>query len=357
MVEVLPEDYAGGIGEMLAKPPPANAYEELADLQDRKGTEVKVSAPAGGDEATMALKYGYSQPINQVSRVPQKTFGYMVDGNITDPFEQAAVRGSNAIFSLFFDAPCVNRQGRYAEEEALAERYQKQMIATSAERDKDAPDLNILLHQWSQADSFMLQARVFEEQHGIEAAQKYTVEFKKYREQRDQAEFETSSLPPAENMYFWCKVRQYLINRERAYDLSMRYPTADVTNVKKALEGGDIHDMIPQMPWAFQEGYQLVMGSKMDGEAHRTQLMALVAGQLPQPPMPYPPMGGMMPPWGFPGYGGDMEGGDEEGQPDKRPAMFNIFRKKKNQNNGGQPQNQQQKPQNRRRRNRQSTQR
>ena len=165
-------------------------------------------------------------------------------------------------------------------------------------------------------------------------------------------------------MYFWCKVRQYRINRERAYDLAMRYPTADVTDVKRALaDGKDIHDMIPQMPWAFQEGYQLVMGSKMDGEAHRTQLMALVAGQLPPPPMPYGMGMGMgmgMPPYGYPGYGGDMEGGDGDGdgQPDKRPALFNVFGRKKNNNQNGQGQNgQNQKPPNRRRRNRQSTQR
>ena len=351
----LPEDNEKGVGGMIEDFKP-DAYEDLPTLSNRGGTEVKVNAPAGADEATMALKYGYSMPINQISRVTLKSFGYMENGNVTDPLEQAAVKGSNAIHSLFFDAPCVNRQGRYDEEEQRAKTWEGQIREAAADRDPNAPDLTKLLNDWSKADSFMLQARVYEEHNGIENSRHLYEEYTVYQKLRDSAEFEASRLPSAENMFFWCRVRQYRIMRERAYDLAMGYPIADFTEVKKAMKDGDINDMVHLMPWPYQEGYLHVMASKLDGEAYRTMVMALVAGQLPAPQMPYPPPG-MMPPWGYPGYGGDMDGdGDGDGPPDKRPAMFNLFgRKKNNQNNGDQPQNQ--KPPNRRRRNRQSTQR
>ena len=73
---------------------------------------------------------------------------------------------------------------------------------------------------------------------------------------------------------------------------------------------------------------QLVVGSMMDGKAHRELLMAMVAGQLPaqmpwQMPPGYWPQQGMQPP----GQPGEQDE-DEDGQQDKRPALVKLFGRK-----------------------------
>ena len=149
--------------------------------------------------------------------------------------------------------------------------------------------------------------------------------------QRQEVQMEAAKLPPAFNMFFWCRLRQYGIMREQAYDKAMGHPTHDFTDVKTEIAAGrDIHEIVHLMPWPFREAYQLVMGSMLDGESHRTVLMAMIAGQLPPPTMPW---GGGMMPGMWPGM---MPNGPEEGEqdgenpPDKRKAMFSFFGGKKN---------------------------
>ena len=326
----MPEDYENGVQGMIDGGI-SDPYEDLIPLAQRRTTEIKLKSADGDGDAAMALKYGYSQPITQISRLTQKLYGYERDANVQGHLEQSAVMGANALNDLIFDAPCVNRQGRYDEEENRAKQWMKLIeqspkVAEGKDQGESGPDIDGLLQRWSEADAFMLQARSFEEQHGIDAAEHLYEEYDLREKQREAVEMEASTLPPAENMLFWCRVRQYRIMRERAYDLAMGYPIHDFTEVKREIsEGRDIHDLVHRMPWPFREAYQLVTGSMLDGEAHRTLLMAMIAGQLPPQPMPWSMGPGYWP--AVPPNGGrpQEEGEEGENQSDTRPALFKLF--------------------------------
>ena len=331
----MPEDYQNGVQGMIEdKDGLSDPYADLTPLVRRQTTEVKLKTADGEGDAALALKYGYSQPITQVSRLTQKLYGYERDANVQGHLAQSAVKGTNALNDLIFDAPCVNRQGRWDEEEGRAKQWMKLIeLSPKAEGDDEtSPDIDTLLQRWSEADAFMLQARIVEEQRGIDAAEPLYEKYSRMAKQRDEVQMGAAELPPAYNMLFWCRLRQYGIMRERAYDLAMGYPTHEFTDVKCEIsEGHDIHDLVHRMPWPFRESYQLVTGSMMDGEAHRTLLMAMIAGQLPPQPMPW----GMGYWPGMPPNGGQPEEEGEEGesQPDKRPALFKVFGTRK----GGAP--------------------
>ena len=395
-----PDDFDGGPAAMtadMAKAENREKYGPLPPLGQRGSTSVKLSRPQGEDEAAMAMKFGYSQPIAQVSKLSQKMYGYMRDGNIKDDDEKTAIRGSNAINDLILMAPCVTRQERYDEEEMRAQQWIK-LIGTGIrgsqfpldpyepppggdDEDLDGDgevirptgevrvmpvghrgprdDIHRLLEEWGSADAFMLQCRIDEERYGIDYAERHYDEYDRMEELRRDSEMRAARLPPAENMLFWCRVRQYQIMRERAHDLAMGYPINDFTEVKRELsDGKDIHDVAHRMPWAFRVGYDRVLASMMDGEAHRMLLMAMIAGQIPvqQHQLPWgmppgywggpPPSNGQNGQNGQNGPQGNQQGEDQE--QDKRPAMFNLFGGgNKQPQNGAQPQ---QKPPSRRRR-------
>ena len=123
------------------------------------------------------------------------------------------------------------------------------------------------------------------------------------KERRDKAEMEATELSPPECQLFWRRLRQYQITRERAYDLALGFPTLDVTELKQQLaEGGNVHDLVPKMLWAFKEAYQLVTRSTADGSSFRELMMSINAQQLPQ----QAPMPGM-PPGYFPPHTGGNE--------------------------------------------------
>ena len=350
-----PDDYEDGPAGMIAAMSEADqnkakSYRGLLPLSQRGSTSVKLSRAQGDDEAQLALRFGYSQPIAQISQLSKKQYGYMRDGHVTDPDEKAAILGSNAINDLILMAPCVTRQERYDEEEKRAQGWinligqdiaGRQMTldpyadvpeGEESLQDDDEPaiqpsgrvdvlprpdgqpdgqsgvNIHELLDQWGEADAMMLQCRVDEERYGIDYAERYYDGYDQMEEQRRDVEMRASKLTPAENMLFWCRVRQYKIMRERAFDLAMGYPVHDFTEVKSELAGGkDIHDLVHRMSWAFLVGYNRVVGSMMDGEAHRTLMMSMIAGQLPQPAPQLP--------WGMPpGYWqGQQPQGDGQG--------------------------------------------
>ena len=337
-----PEDYEDGVQGMMDDKD--NPYEELVPLAQRRITGVKLRSGDGMDEAELALKYGYSMPITELSRSTKKLYGYIRDANLTDPLERNALRGANALNDLIMTAPCLNREKRREEEERLAAHWQAEMDraagvldgdkAEDAGKDDEAaeddesedpkPDIDKLLRRWSRADAFMLQARIVEELQGLEAAEKYYPRFIEMKEQQDEVLMEAAGLPPSEYQLFWCRVRQYKIMRERAYDLAMGHPVHDFTDLHKALaDGADVNDHVAGMAWTWLVGYQLVIGSVSDGKAHRDTIIALNAQDIPRQPM--------SPPWGswpgMPGYmnGHEEEDDDEDEKKDKRGALFGLF--------------------------------
>ena len=361
-----PEDFPGGVGEMIDQWKPEE-YEDLKPLPKR--TTSHVSIRGGGDEDMEAKLYkelGYSAPIALYTRLVSKMYGFMRDGNLETHLEQTAVRQMNALNDIIMSAPCVNRQGRYEEEERRAQhwigvisRTRSSVLESEEENEEDEKSQKTdleevfedLIHRWSAADAFMLQARIVEERQGIDAAQHLYERYKECSAKRDAVEMEATELPPAHYQLFWCRVRQYRINRERSFDLAMDYPVEDMAEVKAELDKGkDVNDLVHKMLWPYKESYQLVLSSMLDGKAHREMVMAMIAQQLPshsgpqqQYGYPYPPMNGHQP--------AGADGLDESGQPDTRPALFKFF------GGGGKGQQaqqeaQQQKPNIRRRRRR-----
>ena len=127
---------------------------------------------------------------------------------------------------------------RYDEEEKRAKDWQTKIDANT--KPDPEPDLDGLLNRWSEADAFMLQARIVEEQRGIDEAAEHYERYISMDKQRQEVQMDAAELPPAYNMLFWCRLRQYGIMRERAYDLAMGYPTHDYTDVKTPARGPGI---------------------------------------------------------------------------------------------------------------------
>ena len=328
----MPEDYENGVQGMIDDTKP---YPELTPLAQRSATEVKLKTNNGVSDEELYKQYSFSAGIMQVANITKKLYGFMRDGNVQDRLEQIAIRSTNALNDLIMDAPCLNRDGRYAVEEKKAQQWLKLIeqdiqrpVVNDAGEEEPAPDhrrqLYDLLNRWSAADAFMLQARLIEEQHGLDAAEHLYEEYAAKAQQLEDIRMEASQLPANYNMLYMCRVRQFEIMRERTYDLAMGYPNNDLTDVKRQLvEGGDIHDLVPMMPWPFKESYNQLMSSMMDGDAHRTLWMSLTAGQLPaqQPPWPMGPQGF------WPGMAnGQPQNGEngDEGPPDQRRALFNF---------------------------------
>ena len=356
-----PADFGGDVGAFIqhvgSKP---KGYPPLRSLSQRGTSEVKLTQGTGeNDELSFALKYGYSQPIALMSNLTMKLYGYMRDGHVTDPLEQLAIKGSNTIMDIIFDARCLNRDGREKEEEERAQYWLRVIETTRAQRkkkkqearrdvddddqvdepdddepdddepDDDEPDIEGLIDKWSEAESFMTRARIFEERHGMEPARRYYEKYEAMEQQLQEAEFSAGELPSPYYRYFWCRIRRLQISSERIYDAAMGLPLVDYTGVKQVLaDGGNIHDVEPQMPWIFKVAYQQLTGSMMAGDEHRLTITSMIAGRQAQqgggqwaPPFPqqggypYPP-----PPWA--GQNGDA--GDEE-QKDKRGALISLF--------------------------------
>ena len=349
----MPDDF-GSVREFMDAPAPAgDPYSDLSTLGDRQ-MGVKISKKS--EEAGLAelSKLQYSAPIAQLSKQSTKLYAYSRDANITDPFVQQAVKATHSLTAFILNAPCVNRAGRFADEQMEFDKWRKQM--EPRKEGDDRPDMYELLARWSRADAFMLWARLYEDRHGIAKAKALGVTldgeemtlyvaFTKRQQGKEDVLMEAADLPPADNMAFNCRIRQYEIMRERAYDVGMGYPTHDYTAVKEmiATQDYDVHDIVHLLPWAFDESYGMVTASMMDGEAYRTQLAALMAQQpLPQPKMQH----GQPPPWGM--WGGPMmepePDGDAGDGTDRRRAIFNWFGR-----NGHQQQQPQQKQVTRRR--------
>ena len=321
-----------------------DAYPDIEPLPKRGSTAVQLRRDGATDEE-LYRKYSYSRVLAQLSEHTKKPFGYQRDAHVVDPEEKLAVLGSHALADLFLDADCVNREGRWRTEEARARQWQRLMSASP--RPEGAPDIDDLLNRWSAADAFCQQALIEELKYGIDATLHLDDQWEQRDEERRQVEMEASRLPAAENMFFRCRLLQYQIMRERTFDLAMGWPTADYTDLKEKLaDGGDIHDHIMGMIWAFKEGYQRIEGSMMDGESHRMQMIAMNAQQVPQPQWPMMPYG--MPaapgqPMMQPAQPGQPAQPEPEQPPDTRKAFFSFGQKQ---------QPQQQTPQRRRARSR-----
>lgn len=201
------------------------------------------------------------------------------------------------------------------------------------------PLVEDLVNKWGACDAYMFQVLLEEERHGIDEAEQYYDNYERVEKIRRDTEFLAALLPPEENGYFWCRLRQMSIIRERSYDIAMGYPVHDYSDViQKLNDGSSIHDLAHQLDWSFQNAYRRVMGSMLDGKEFRLTMTAMIAQQVPLSPQLMQMM--QSPPGAF--WQGQPWGGQPQGQPaegeeqvqDKRGAIFNFF--KRNQGGGAQ---------------------
>ena len=213
------------------------------------------------------------------------------------------------------------------------------------------PLVEDLVNKWGACDAYMFQVLLDEERHGIDYAERHYDRYERIERIRRDTEFLASVLPPAENAYFWCRIRQMGIIRERSYDVAMGFPIHDFSDVLEQInQGKNIHDLAHLLDWSFDNAYRRITGSMLEGTEFRTTLTAMIAQQVPLSPqllqmMQTPPSGFWQgQPWAQqPG----QETQGEEQVPDKRGAIFNLVK----HNSGAQPQQQPSKKTRRRSRN------
>ena len=201
---------------------------------------------------------------------------------------------------------------------------------------KGIPLVEDLVNKWGACDAFMFQVLLDEERHGIDYAEQHYDTYEKIERIKRDTEFMAALLPPDENAYFWCRVRQMGIIRERSYDVAMGFPTHDFSDVVDQIgTGRNIHDLAHLLDWSFNNAYRRVMGSMLDGKEYRLTLTSLIAQQVPLSPQVMQMM--QQPPGGFwqgqqwaqqPG----MAPPGEEPVQDSRSAIFNFVKN----NQGGQ---------------------
>ena len=308
-----PEDYENGVAEFMQEQS-NGSYPHLRPLGERGMSVVNLRSGDGKSDDELEKDRGFSSLLMLIFRQTQTMYGYLRDGKIEDEHEVIALRRANNLNDFIFDAECLNREARWDEEEERAKRWQAQFGATSEK-------LEELMQQWSEADAFMLQAEIYQTQHGVEAALHLHAEFLDMQKQRSDAEMEAPKLRPAEYQYFWCRVRQYKIMRERARDLALGYPTHDFKKVKQKLaEGGNIHHLVSEMAWPWRESYHLVMSSLADGHSWREMMMSMFAQEMPR--YQQPPQYGPPPQWnGYNGNGQQPPDEEGDGQQDKRKPV------------------------------------
>ena len=205
------------------------------------------------------------------------------------------------------------------------------------------PLVEELVNKWGACDAYMFQVLIDEERQGIDYAEQYYDTYELVERIRRNTEFMAALLPPAENGYFWCRINQMGIIRERSYDVAMGFPIQDYSDVLDQIDAGkNIHDLAHRLDWSFDNAYRRIAGSMLEGTEFRTTLTAMIAQQVPLSPqllqmMQAPPAAFWQgQPWGQqPG----PETPGEEQVPDKRGAIFNLVKK----NGGAQPQQSQKK--------------
>lgn len=198
-------------------------------------------------------------------------------------------------------------------------------------QDDIAAKVEALIDQWSEANTFMLNATIYEDTHGRAAARHLYDDFEKASTDKAEAEFEAGKLPAAYAHWFRARIRRMEIAAERSYDVAMKLPTFDYGEVRDHIrDGRSIGDIVMDMDPFFQTVYEAVEVSLVSGEPWRELMSSLIAGQQIVP-RDQP----MMMPWGMPyPYGAQPQPG-AEGAPDQRPAIFNLFGKKDQKNGNG----------------------
>ena len=128
------------------------------------------------------------------------------------------------------------------------------------------PLVEDLVNKWGACDAYMFQVLLDEERHGIDYAEQHYDRYEKHRARSAATPSSWPSvLPPAENAYFWCRIRQMGIIRERSYDVAMGFPIHDFSDVLEQINAGkNIHDLAHLLDWSFDNAYRRITGSMLE---------------------------------------------------------------------------------------------
>ena len=324
--------------------PAATNGERIAEMKKRAAqheqllpignTETRVSVGKQNSDDDEASKYAWSAIEARLIQSSNRLLSFVQTGKIVpgSPKSQL-VEGLLGMFREHFNDPCCNRDGRLEALEELAGKWLAQMRRTGSEQAAEginlaavshwntngaaapapASDVHDLLHLWSEADAIMNRIRTFGDQFGPEHVARDYDAWIEAKASREIVEKRASSLPPPEYQYFWCRVEQFRIYAERADELAKGVVETDYTAVKKRIVAGEeIHQLVGDLPWEYQEAYNLVFGSLSGGDDFREIVMSTHTKTLPYRLQPPRRRRGFR--FGF-GRRGDDEG-DEYGPPD-----------------------------------------
>ena len=251
-------------------PPSANGSHEEAPQDGYsylKGLDYTptISFPGDGNGSNGDDK-GYSAFIHEQGRILNTLYGVLMQGHITSELELLLIKKLFRLFRREWESEACNRQGRYDGEELLALQWQKRMgpegqtLMTIAKgspvddwvralfedqlrfEDEDVTELAVtiddLLAAWNTGASYIMEVRVQKKLHGLAHVQDHRDNVERARGQMEAARFAAARLAPAQNQYFWCRLRQQQIMMDRSEALALGKTVRDYTQVKIRLARG-----------------------------------------------------------------------------------------------------------------------
>ena len=216
----------------------------------------------------------YSAFIHEQGRILNTLYGVLMQGHITSELELLLIK---KLFRREWESEACNREGRYDMEELLAQEWQKRMgpegqtlMTITRESpvddwvralfedqlqfdDDDATELAVtiddLLRAWNTGASYIMEVRVQKKLHGLAHVQGHQATVERARGQMEAARFAAARLAPAQNQYFWCRLRQQQIMMDRSEALALGKPIRDYTRVKVRLARGEsVHSLVGELP-------------------------------------------------------------------------------------------------------------
>lgn len=221
---------------------------------------------------------GFSAFLHKQAAILETLHRVTMLGHITEEKERRLLNRQFAIFRIEWEADATNREGRFEQEEQLAQKWAARMadeeVATEDGEGNPLPTVDDVLRDWNTAASYILEVKIQKKLHGLAFVEDHREKVTKARRVMEEARFRAANLPPAHNQYFWCRQRQQNIMMERTEDLALGIPIRDYSEVKDRLaDGTNVLSVISDMPWAYQriKGLGLLAGRKLG-------LMVLAAG-------------------------------------------------------------------------------
>ena len=129
---------------------------------------------AGGDgDVDPGQKYGYSAIVGREIAATRKVYGWIRNVHLS-PEQVVVAEGLMELFRMEWMAPCANRDGRFAKEEAKAQGWIKMLGGQKRAAAREAIDeADGLLKTWNTQAAFKLQVEIQRLRLGLDAVEEY----------------------------------------------------------------------------------------------------------------------------------------------------------------------------------------